>query len=254
MPVDFGKTAEDYSQHRAGFPDELFERLPSYGVGIKGQKLLDLGCGTGTLAHGFARRGCEVTAIDRSAEMIAQAKCLGEQYGVAIEYRVTTAEEPGFDDDSFDVITAGQCWHWFDRSRAAEQTFRMLVNGGSLAICHFDWLPLPGNVVEATERLIMAHNTGWKMHGSPGIYPLWPRDIQIAGFARIETFSFDVDVPYTHAAWRGRVRASSGIAASLNEKQVAVFDTEHAAMLAERFPGNPLAVPHRVFAAIGRKE
>ena len=49
--VDFGKTAEDYRHHRAGFPPELLDRLAGFGVGGPGQRLLDVGTGTGTLAY-----------------------------------------------------------------------------------------------------------------------------------------------------------------------------------------------------------
>ena len=61
MNIDFGKTAADYGAHRAGFPDALYDRLAAFGVGESGQRLLDLGTGTGTLGRGFARAGCRVT-------------------------------------------------------------------------------------------------------------------------------------------------------------------------------------------------
>jgi len=87
--------------------------------------------------------------------------------------------------------------------------------------------------------------------GGLGIHPLWARDMGVAGFANIETFSFDIDSIYTHDAWRGRIRASAGVGASLAPDAVAVFDAELAAMLARRWPEDPMRVPHRVFAAIG---
>ena len=57
MKVEFGRTARDYGRYRAGFPDLLFEELAARGVGLAGQRVLDLGTGTGSLARGFARRG-----------------------------------------------------------------------------------------------------------------------------------------------------------------------------------------------------
>jgi hypothetical protein len=42
--------------------------------------------------------------------------------------------------------------------------------GRTIVICHFDWLPLPGNVVEATEQRILAHNPGWGLAGENGTY------------------------------------------------------------------------------------
>ncbi|MFI5352650.1 MAG: SAM-dependent methyltransferase, partial [Candidatus Binatales bacterium] len=64
MKIDFGKTACDYALYRAGFPDVLFERLAGFGIGRRGERILDLGTGTGTLGRGFARRGCDVTGLD----------------------------------------------------------------------------------------------------------------------------------------------------------------------------------------------
>jgi 2-polyprenyl-3-methyl-5-hydroxy-6-metoxy-1,4-benzoquinol methylase len=71
--IDFGRTASDYGRHRAGFPPDFFARVAPWGVGIAEQKLLDLGTGTGTLARGFAMRGCRVTGLDPSAELMVQA-------------------------------------------------------------------------------------------------------------------------------------------------------------------------------------
>ncbi len=120
-------------------------------------------------------------------------------------------------------------------------------------LAHFDWIPLPGNVVEATETLIKAHNPEWRFGGTTGIHASEFADVAIAGFADIETFSFDVALPYSHEAWRGRIRASAGVGASLAPDEVEAFDAEHAALLMENFPGDPLAVPHRCFALVCRK-
>src|ERR1044071_129589 len=103
MKPDFGATSKDYARHRAGFPDSLFERLATYGIGKPGQCLVDLGTGTGTLARGFARRGCHVIGIDRDEAMLARARRLVP----AADYRCATAESTGLPDTSADVVTAG---------------------------------------------------------------------------------------------------------------------------------------------------
>jgi SAM-dependent methyltransferase len=252
VDIDFGKTAQDYGRYRAGFPDELFTRLRAFGVGIAGQRVLDLGTGTGTLARGFARRGCEVVGLDRSPTLIAEAQRLDQEAGVNVRYVTATAEATGLPDASVDVVTAGQCWHWFERERAASEARRVLVPRGALVIAHFDWLALPGNVVEASERLIEQHNPAWPFGGGPGMYPPWLRDVALAGFRDIETFSFDLDVLYSHEAWRGRIRASAGVAASLPADAVGRFDEALRQVLVQEFPAQPLHVPHRVFAVISR--
>ncbi|MDO8433461.1 MAG: methyltransferase domain-containing protein [Candidatus Binatus sp.] len=251
LRADFGKTAEDYGRHRAGFPDEFFERLASMGIVRAGMRALDLGTGTGTIARGLALRGCEVTALDRSEPLMEQARELDREAGVVVNYVVAAAEETGLPAASFDVVTAGQCWHWFDRPRAAAEARRLLKPGGRLVIGHFDWIPIPGNMVDATEKLIEKHNPKWKLGGGVGIYPQWMAGLAQAGFKNLETFSFDIDAIYTHEAWRGRIRASAGVGASLTPEAVAAFDDELRAMLNDRFAEDPMRVPHRVFAAIG---
>jgi SAM-dependent methyltransferase len=252
MEIKFGNTASDYARHRAGFPEELFLRLQRHGIGQPGQRVLDLGTGTGALARGFARRGCTVTGLDVSAALVQEAKRLDEAAGVSVTYVIAPAEDTGLPAAGFDVVGAGQCWHWFDRERAAAEARRVLLPGGRLLIAHFDWLPLPGNVVEATEKLIEAHNPAWQFGGGLGVYPAWLGDVAIAGFRDAETFTFDLEVSYSHDAWRGRVRASAGVAASLAPDAVAAFDAELQLVLESRFADDPLAIPHRVFALFCR--
>jgi SAM-dependent methyltransferase len=250
--VDFGKTAADYGRYRAGFPAEFFDRVFASGAVREGDALLDLGAGTGTLARGFAARGCEVTALDPSAPLLAEAERLARVEGVEIRRVIGRAEETGLETGGFDVVTAGQCWHWFDRPRAAAEARRLLRPGGCLVIAHFDWIPRRGSVVEATERLIQGHNPAWKAAGGTGIHPAWLADAGDAGFRGIETFSFDSEVPYSHEAWRGRIRASAGVAANLPPAAVAHFDSELAALLARDFPAPTLQAPHRIWAMIAR--
>jgi SAM-dependent methyltransferase len=253
LTINFGLTANDYAKHRAGFPESFFERLAGIGIGVAGQRVVDVGTGTGTLAHGFARRGCLVTGIDPAAALMEQAKQLGALEGVQVEYRVATAEHTGLPDASADVVTAGQCWHWFDGDTAAREVWRVLRPAGTIVIAHFDWIPLKGNMVEATEQLIVAHNPNWKGAGGSGTYPRWQRHLAENGFSDLETFSYDVFVPYTPEAWRGRIRASAGVGASLPPDKVEDFDRALADLLQSRFPDDVLQVHHRVWALVGKK-
>jgi SAM-dependent methyltransferase len=249
--VDFGRAATDYVRHRHGFPPSLFERLRDRGIGIPGQRVLDLGTGTGSLARGFARASAVVTGLDISPLLLEQARALDRAEDLHIDYRVARAEATGFPDGAFDLVSAGQCWHWFERARAAAEVRRLLHPGGKALIAHFDWLPLPGNVVAATETLILKHNPSWHLAGGTGIHPRWFADLAEAGFEDLESFSYDEVVMYTREAWRGRIRASAGVAASLPPERVALFDQEHAQLLEREFPQDLLRVPHRVFALIG---
>ena len=255
--IDFGRTADDYGRYRAGFPEELYRRLETFGAGAAGQRVLDLGTGTGYLGRGFARRGCAVTGLDVSPALMREARRLDAVEELAIRYVRARAEALPIKSSAFDLVGAGQCWHWFDRERAAAEARRVLRPGGMLVIASYDWIALPANVAEATEQLILKHNPKWALAGGTGIHPGYARDAAVAGFVDIECFSFDVMQPYSHEAWRGRIRASAGIAASLGAEKVARFDDELRALLARRFPERPppeapMRVQHRAFAAICR--
>jgi SAM-dependent methyltransferase len=251
--ADFGRTADDYAAHRVGFPGSFFARLAVRGIGVPGQNVLDLGTGTGVVARSLAGHGCRVVGLDIAAAPIAAARMLDRKAGVDTNYVVARAESTGLAAAVFDVVVAGQCWHWFERRKVADECRRLLRPDGRLVIAHYDWIALPGNVVEATEALIVSHNPAWTFSGGNGFYPRWLRGLARGGYDGLETFSYDVDQPYSHESWRGRVRASAGIGASLSPEQVARFDAEHAAMLTERFPDDPLSVLHRVFAVIAQR-
>lgn len=253
MQIDFGKTASDYGRHRAGFPEQFFDRILQARLVSAQDRALDLGTGTGSVARGLALRGCTVTGLDPSLSMTDQSRQLDREANVDIRYVNEKAEQTGLPAQAFDVVTAGQCWHWFDRPRAAAEIQRLLVPGGLLMIAHFDWLPLPGTAVAATEALILEHNPKWApMAGGDGLHPQWFADLEQAGYAGIESFTFDLSVPYTHEAWLGRIRASAGVGASLPPDAIARFDADHEALLQRDFPQEILNIPHRVFAIYAR--
>ncbi|NUP11353.1 MAG: methyltransferase domain-containing protein [Polyangiaceae bacterium] len=249
--VDFGRTANDYARHRPGFPVAFFDHVAGLGLGVAGQRIVDLGTGTGTLARGFAERGASVVGIDPSDKMLVEAGELARTEGLAVEWVQAKAEETGLAGDAFDVVCAGQCWHWFDRARAAAECRRVLRAGGRALIAYFCYLPDAGTVAEATEEVILRYNPRWTMAGSDGRYPQWTDDLRDAGFHDVDTFEFDLPITFTHESWRGRFRACNGVLV-LPPDAITAFDTELAKLLEERFP-EPLVVRHRIFGIVGTR-
>ncbi len=254
--IDFGQTAADYEHHRPGFPDAFFDRLVATGWISPGRRALDLGTGTGSLALGFAAHGLDVTGLDIAPELLEIARHRASAQGLNARFVEGRAEATGQNDAAFDLVSAGQCWWWFDADAVLSEAKRILVRGGRLLICNFSYLALPGNVAGRTEDLILQHNPGWPKAGWRGVHPEQVQALDVGGFRQVESFSFTVDVPFTHLGWRGRMRTCNGVGSALDAAQVKAFDSDLAELLATEFPGETelpgeLLVPHRLFATSG---
>lgn len=250
-PVDFGRAAGDYARHRAGFPRSFFERLAADGLAAPGTRALDLGTGTGTIARGLTSLGLRGAGLDISRDLLVAGRALDAEGGPSGHRVVARAERAPFASGTFDLVVAGQCWHWFDGPAVAAECRRLLRPGGALVVAHFDYLAVPGNPAGATEELVLARNPGWPMAWSDGRYPRWRPHLEGAGFRDLRETEWDEAVTYSHAAWRGRIRACNGVIALHDPARIASFDAEHAALLEASFP-DPMVVPHRVWFLAAR--
>ena len=121
----------------------------------KGERVLDVACGTGILAREILRRvgpGGHVAGIDPVLGMIEVAK----QNAPAIEWHEGTAESLPFADESFNVVVSQFGLMFFtDRTRAIQEMLRVLTSGGRCAVAVWDSLesiPAYASVVELLER------------------------------------------------------------------------------------------------------
>jgi 2-polyprenyl-6-hydroxyphenyl methylase/3-demethylubiquinone-9 3-methyltransferase len=73
---------------------------------LKSLRILDIGCGGGVLSEPLARLGANVLGADPVERNIAAAKLHAEQSGLAIDYRVTTAEALADAGERFDIVLA----------------------------------------------------------------------------------------------------------------------------------------------------
>ncbi len=110
---DWGLASADYAKYRDIYPDEFYKRIVDLGYCKNGQSVLDLGTGTGVLPRNMYKYGAKFVGTDISENQIKYAKKLSE--GLDIDYIVSSAERLAFPKESFDVVTACQCFMYFDK-------------------------------------------------------------------------------------------------------------------------------------------
>ena len=244
--IEWGKATDAYRRFRSGPPRSWYRALAGHGIGLAGQRLLDLGTGPGFVAAHMAREGLTAAGIDPDAGQIDAARALAADQGLEIDFRVAPAEELPFGAGEFDLATATQCFLYFDRPRVIEQLRRVLVPGGLLVTGHHTWLPREDDFVRRTEDLVLEFNPQWSAADFSGEIPLRPKWAE--GLVEWRgCFIYDEDVPFTHETWRGRMRASRGVGASLSPEEIERFDAALGELLVEHVP-NEFAVRHRVDA------
>jgi SAM-dependent methyltransferase len=249
IEIDWGHTTEDYAKFRPGPPISFYDKLKALDVGLPHQAILDLGTGTGVIAREFAKRGVKrVCGSDISEDQVKMATELAEKSHYKIQFEKAAAEEQPFGDKEFDVITANQCWLYFDKSKAIPQVKRLLRPGGVLVTSHFSWLPRLDAIVKRTEELILKFNPLWTAADYNGEIPAFPKWAE-GHFKLKGMFYYDEQIPFDIGTWRGRIRACRGVGAALKEEEVKLFDLEHEQLLRKTVENN-FTVLHRIDAHI----
>ncbi|MBQ8409725.1 MAG: class I SAM-dependent methyltransferase [Clostridia bacterium] len=250
---DWGKTSSDYAKYRDIYPEMFYDKIIERNLCVKGQRVLDLGTGTGVLPRNMYRYGAEWTGTDISENQIAQAERLARQAGMSIDFRAIATEDIAFPDCSFDVITACQCFWYFDHEKVMPKLAKMLKPGGRLLILYMAWLPFEDKIAGASEELVLKYSPNWS-GARETKKPIHISNVVYDYFDMVGHEEYDLAVPFTREAWHGRLRACRGVGASLSEEQLARWDKEHRALLSDIAPERFEVLHYAALAELKVKE
>lgn len=210
-PFDWGRTSKDYAKFRDIYPEVFYEQILARGIGRAGQKILDVGTGTGVLPRHMFSFGAHWIGADISESQIREAERLAREGGMDIPFVVSSAERLNFPDGYFDAITACQCFWYFDHEKSTPMFSKILKEDGRLLFLMMAWLPSEDKIAYESEKLVLKHNPSWTSGGETRHLISIP-DVVLQHFEILHEDTFLLNVPFTRTSWNGRIKLVEGLA------------------------------------------
>ena len=156
-----------------------------------------------------------------------------------IKYKVIAAEDIDYEENTFDAITACQCFWYFDSKIVVPKIKRILSHGGIFLKVYMSYMK-EEDITQDSNEIVKQINNSWE-GASPSIQYL-----KTHYFENPQMDTIIVDIPVTRESWHGRMLASRGVMAAMNEKQISEFGKRHMDMLCKKYP-KQFTVKHKVF-------
>jgi ubiquinone/menaquinone biosynthesis C-methylase UbiE len=176
-PFTHASAAKRYAAGRPYFHPVVAQRILDVTGAKRFSRVLDVGCGTGQSTQALSEIADVVDAIDISQEMLAET-----EPNDRIRYQVAPAERLPFANSSFELVTVGLAYHWFDQGRFLDEARRVLQPSSWLIIYNFGF----------TNK--MAENAGfgtWADEVYLRRFPIPPRCSTDATSERARSFGFE---------------------------------------------------------------
>jgi SAM-dependent methyltransferase len=220
--------ADKYSQG-ASFVSKLAFSLIDILDAKKDEKILDLGCGEGTLANEIQNKGAKVIGIDLSENMVSKAKENG------IEAFVMGVTDLQFEEETFDKVFSNAVLHWVkDLNTSASEISRILKKDGKF-VAEFGGFGNINSLCEAMEEVFSTHsdfgefNNPWNF-----VRPEKYEDILINNGFKIESIELIPRPTKISHIKEWLDIFSNGITINLNKEQKIIFNNEVEKILIEK--------------------
>ncbi len=206
----FGTEADRYERTRPPYPQAMVDAVLE---GHSGLEVVDVGIGTGISARPFQQAGCRVLGVEPDERMAAVARRSG------LEVEISTFEEWDPAGRTFELVIAGQSWHWVDPVLGASKAADVLRPGSRIAL-FWNAMSFPPELTEgfsAVYRRVLPELPFFQ-NGPPGgaasYAPLCDRAAQgirqSGTFGEPERWQFDWDRSYTRDEWLEQVPTFGG--------------------------------------------
>jgi SAM-dependent methyltransferase len=128
----FGEVADLYDRHRPGYPPALIDDVVAQAGLADGERVLEVGAGTGKATEALLARGLDIVAVEPSPEMADALRRRPEADRVQII--LSDFEHAELDGETFGLLISAQAWHWVDPATGYARARSALRAGGLLAL------------------------------------------------------------------------------------------------------------------------
>lgn len=201
----FSNRVTDYVKYRPDYPAALIPHLVKCCGLQPGQRVADIGSGTGLLTQEFLKHGHRVYGVEPNVDMRAAAEEFLQGYS-NFESVTGQAEATSLAAASVDWIVAGQAFHWFDRAAARGEFARILRPGGWVALIWNSRL-MSDPFQQAYEQFLLTHAPEYAV-----IIQRRPTAAELTEFfapAPMATAMFDHDQVFDFEGLKGRLLSCS---------------------------------------------
>ncbi len=158
----FSSRVDNYSKFRPSYPETIISFLESEKILYKDSIIADIGSGTGILSELFLKNGNSVFGVEPNFDMRNAAELNLKEYedfhSIDGSAECTTMEE-----NTIDIITAGQSFHWFDQIKARKEFKRILGPEDYVVIVWNNRKRIGIKFLEQYEDLLVKFGTDYKI-------------------------------------------------------------------------------------------
>ena len=174
----FNEVAVEYDRNRPTYPDALVDQACAVAGIADGDRVLDVGCGTGQLTRSLLARGLRVTALEPGDQLIRIAEENLKDAG-DVEFVHARLEDIQLPSESYEAVFSASAIHWVDPDLGWRKIADALAPNGTLALLQYFGLQEQRSADDQTALLSALRRHAWEIAAT------WPtyRDLDrtIAG-------------------------------------------------------------------------
>ncbi len=129
----FSSRVENYIKYRPSYPLEIIDFLEKKEILAKNTVIADIGSGTGILTQIFLDHGNRVYGVEPNKDMREASEKILKKYPKFLSLE-GSAESTGLEENSIDLIIAGQAFHWFNVEETKREFKRVLKPYGNVVL------------------------------------------------------------------------------------------------------------------------